>query len=264
MVVVVTKDPRPRDLYARFSDGRGRELYLGLMKTAREALEDTTPLRRWDAWTQGHPRTTRAHVRTLLSVHRAEDLVAFDLPWWTYRAVDRVDGILQAHGGRAQVFEFGAGASTVWLARRAESVVSVEHHPVWADRVRSLIDAAGLDNVEVVVPEVPAREPAEVPSFAPSGRGLDFRSYVDTLADRPGPYDLVAVDGRARLACLRAAVNHVSDNGVLLLDDAQRLRYQPGLSEASDAGWVVHRNQGASPCEPLRRETAVLSRMRSC
>lgn len=248
------------DLYATVAQGRLRELYLGAMSRTREALGSTELLRSWDDWASDHPRATRTHLRTLLSVHNAEDLVQFDMPWWTYQAVDRVSGYLMGLGGSARIFEYGAGASTIWFARRAGSVVSVEHHPGWAERVRAMAAEAGLDNVEVVVPEVPVVDAPRVPSGAPSGAGLDFEQYVGVLAEREGPWDLVAVDGRAREACLREARDHVGPNGLILFDDAQRSRYQDVLAESRSTGWVLERNRGASPCDPLPRETALLFR----
>lgn len=248
------------DLYAGFAQGRLREYYLGAMSRTRDALDSTELLRRWDDYARTHPRSTGTHLRTLLSVHNAEDLVSFDMPWWTYPAVDQVTGYLRGRGGEATVFEFGAGASTIWFARRAKSVTSVEHHPGWAQRVRDMVAEAGLDNVEVVVPDVPVGDRPRVASGAPSGAGLDFGPYVDVLAAHDGPWDLIAVDGRAREACLRVARDHVAPGGLLLFDDAQRERYQDVLEESRSAGWVVERNRGASPCDPLRRETALLFR----
>jgi hypothetical protein len=124
---------------------------------ARRGLDGTALLRSWDARTTRRPRSRLAHLRTLLAVHEAEDLVAFDLPWWTYQAIDHVSGFLAGRGYRARVFEYGSGASTLWLARRCSSLDAVEHHAQWAARVRELVSATpGLRCTPTLhVPQVP-------------------------------------------------------------------------------------------------------------
>jgi len=52
-------------------------------------------------------------VRT--SMVYVDDLVNLDIPWWTYGAIDAVQQHLESLKGRARLFEFGSGASTVWL-----------------------------------------------------------------------------------------------------------------------------------------------------
>ena len=57
-------------------------------------------------------------------------MVALDLLWWTFSAIGEMDDFLRSRGN-ARVFEYGSGASTIWRARRALSVVSVEHERDW-------------------------------------------------------------------------------------------------------------------------------------
>lgn len=252
----------PREL---LDSGPLRSAYLGAVTAARRGLDGTALLRGWDARTVRAPRSRLAHLRTLLAVHDAADLVRFDLPWWTYQAVDHVSGFLAGRGYEARVFEYGSGASTVWLGRRCSSLDAVEHHVDWADRVRALVqEAPGLRCTPTLhVPPVPAVAPgavARVPSGAPSGRGLDFAAYVDVVHDVGGLFDLVTVDGRAREASLLASLEHVAPDGLLLLDDAQRPRYRDVVRQAEAQGWYSLRTRGATPCQPVPRETVLLSR----
>lgn len=239
-----------------------REVYLGAVTRTRSSLEGTSLLRSWDRQVAANPRSTSAHLRTLLAVHNAEDLVRMDLSWWTYAAVDAVDALLARLGGQARVFEYGSGASTVWLARRSGSVDAVEHDEAWAERVRELLAATpGLRCEPVVHVPVVSTSPAPlVPSGAPSGRGLDFDAYVRAIDSTTGEFDLVLVDGRARSDVLLHVLDRVGDGGVVLLDDAQRPRYRAAVDEAARQGWQVRRTRGATPCQPLPRETVLLSR----
>ena len=252
----------PREL---LDSGPFRSAYLGAVTAARRGLDGTALLRGWDARTARRPRSALAHLRTLLAVHNAEDLVSLDLPWWTYQAIDHVSGFLAGRGYSARVFEYGSGASTLWLARRCTSLDAVEHHGEWAGRVRELV--AGTEGLRCTptlhvpeVPAVPAGGTARVPSGAPSGQGLDFAAYVDVVHEVGGTFDLVAVDGRAREASLLASLEHVAPDGLLLLDDAQRGRYRDVVRQAEDQGWHSLRTRGATPCQPVPRETVLLSR----
>lgn len=240
-----------------------RAAYLGVVRATRRALDDTAVLRAWDRRAAERPRSTTAHLRTLLAVHNAADLVAMDLPWWTYEAIDLVDDFLDRRGGTARVFEFGAGASTVWLARRAGRIDAVEHHPEWAEWVRHLLSEAKGVTAEVAihVPPVPLTDRPFLPSASPSAKGLDFSRYVAVLDEvEDPPFDLVLIDGRAREESLRRALGRVREDGLVLLDDAQRERYRPALREAGAAGWEVTITRGRTPCQPLPRETAILRR----
>ena len=243
--------------------GVARLAYLQAVRVARRRLEGTSLLRAWDRQAAAHPRSSLAHFRTLLAVHNASDLVAMDLPWWTYEAIDTVDKFLANRGGQARVFEYGSGASTVWLARRSGSIDAVEHDAQWVGLVRELLGAATGVQAEVRLhtPAVVASGSPRVTSRAPSGQGLDFHDYVHTIDDVGGrPFDLVLVDGRAREASLMRALDRVADDGLVLLDDAQRDRYRPSLTAAEALGWSVTVTRGRTPCQPLPRETALLRR----
>ncbi|WP_380167472.1 class I SAM-dependent methyltransferase [Jannaschia sp. R86511] len=239
-----------------------RDVYLGVMTGARRGLDRTRLLNMWDRQVAANPRSVSAHLRTLLAVHNAEDLVRMDLPWWTYQAVDAVDAFLARHDGAGRVFEYGSGASTLWLARRAGSVDAVEHEAEWAERVRELLATTpGLRCTPTVhVPAVPTSTSPVVASGAPSGQGLDFADYVKAIDDVPGDFDLVLVDGRARGEVLLHVLDRVAPGGLVLLDDAQRTRYSPAVDEAARRGWLVRRTRGATPCQPVPRETVLLSR----
>lgn len=239
--------------------GAGRSAYLKAMRWARRRLEGTRLLANWTDYAARNPRTFRSHLRTLLAVHNAADLVELDLPWWTYRAIAVVDGHLAETPG-ARVFEFGSGASTIWLARRAGSVDSVEHDQEWTDQVRALADAAGVGSgIHLHLPDVPRTDDPILASSSPKASGLDFSSYVKVIRQVGGTFDLISIDGRVREACLAMALEHLSPDGLILFDDAHRPRYRAAIATAGASGWHVLRTRGSAPCEPLARETALLS-----
>lgn len=234
-----------------------RSTYVGFWRSARRVARTTGALDALDARRAARPRGAAAQVRSLFAIHDAADLVALDVPWWTYGATDRVAAHLAALGGTARVLEYGSGASSVWLARRAAHVTSVEHHVGFAALVRELARDAGVaDRLEVLEVQ-PDRSPDPVvPSGKRGEEWLDYAAYVRAAERVAGEVDLVVVDGRARAACVEVAARRLAPGGLLLLDDSQRPRYAAAVATS---GLVVERYRGWVPSLPYPRETAVLS-----
>src|SRR5262245_31612510 len=125
-----------------------RGAYVSGVKNLRRAADRAGLLDRLER--HGSPKVR--HLRTLFSIFDASDLARLDLAWWCYPAMRRVEEFLAERPG-ARVFEYGAGASTAWLARRAGEVHSVEHDVEWAERVRELLgDATGVTLHAVAAP----------------------------------------------------------------------------------------------------------------
>jgi hypothetical protein len=170
------------------------------------------------------PVTRLRHwVRSLFAIYDLDDMIYLDAPWWTYAAIDRVGSFLAAHP-EARVFEWGSGASTVWLAKRAGSVITVEHDEAWHDAVRARI--AGLSNVEALI--VPAKPAApgnsEYGSTKPGCHTLSFERYVKAIDDVDGGFDLVVIDCRSRNACLQVAASRLAPAGMIVFDNSGRRR----------------------------------------
>lgn len=198
-------------------------------------------------------RRTRHWLYSLTKVHDSVAMVALDVPWWTYRAVDEVERWLGARPRPARVFEYGSGASTVWLARRSASVESVEHHEGFAGLMRDLL--APIDNATLLVrPPVPAAHP-EVPSAKEGYAGLDFAAYLAAIDETEGDFDLIVVDGRARERCLEHGLPRLAPDGLVVFDNSRRRRYR----RAIDAAPVVeHRLPGLTPTLPYPDQTSLL------
>jgi hypothetical protein len=127
-----------------------------------------------------------------------------------------------------EALELGAGNSTVWLARRVATLISVESDANWAQRVRSEVEAAGVQGWRL------ERVPIE-----------GMPAFVSTLPDES--LDVVLVDhtdvpGAGRADSVEAAREKVRPGGMLVLDDSDRERYRPvdGLL----AGWELKRFVG--------------------
>lgn len=119
-----------------------------------------------------------------------------ELPWISYDARNELACVLTPH---SNVLEFGSGMSTMWYSRHAGSVVSIEDYRPWFDLVSPRV--AKLGNVDYRF----AANRAEYVSLAPDQR-----------------YDLIMIDGSFREDCARFAIEHLSENGVIYLDNSDK------------------------------------------
>lgn len=206
-------------------------------------------------WLERHGREHRlAHWgRSLFAIHDVEKLIALDVPWWTYGAIDAVRAFL-AERPAARVFEYGSGASTAWLSTRAASVTSVEHHEGWHARVRALVP----DNVDLrlVPPDDRPAGDALYLSEKAGELGASFERYAREIDAAQGPFDLVVIDGRARAACLWHARGHLAPGGLIVFDNSHRTRYRKAIDAS---GMNTRRLRGLTPALPYSDETALLS-----
>ena len=191
-------------------------------------------------------------ARSLFAIYDIEDMARLDLPWWTLSAVEEADRFLKSRPS-PRVFEYGSGASTIWLARRAASVTSIEHDSPWYGVVSKRL--AGFDNATVKLIEA---DPEPVPGYASEKegwRGRSFKQYASAIDTEPGQFDLIVVDGRARAACLAHAVKKLAPDGMILFDNSGRERYRRAIKES---GMQARTYRGATACLPYPDETTLL------
>lgn len=200
-------------------------------------------------------RRLRHWAFSLTRAHDSLAIAELDVPWWTYRAIDVVEAWLLARSSPVRVFEWGSGASTIWLGRRADEVHSVEHHRGFGEHLAPSL--ASFANVTFRIVE-PAPSSSPVVASAKEGHtGLDFRAYVGAIDGVAGEFDVIVIDGRARDACLRAAVERLAPGGIIVFDNTRRRRYREAIAAAPV---TERRLPGLTPTLPYPDQTSVLMR----
>lgn len=188
------------------------------------------------------PSVIAIWARSLFSVLDFRDFASLDVPWWTFRSGATVQRFLAATP-RARVFEWGSGASTVWLSSRSSEVVCIESDAQWA----AVVSAALPPHASVVLASVRlAQTPEAIRSKRWGFRGLDFTDYVGALQMNPGPWNLIVIDGRAREACFELALSHLAPEGIIVFDNTNRRRYRAALA-AHRESIVVDSHTGLTP-----------------
>ncbi len=148
---------------------------------------------------------------------------------------------------RWRVLELGAGRSTIWFARRAGQVLSLEDNEFWVEWTRRRLGEAGARNVELR--QVPIER---------------LLAEIEGLPD--DRFDLVVVDFLEspevdRVGAVRRARTKVRPGGRLLLDDSDRPPYAPVDELLS--GWRRRRFVGVKDGWPEVCETTILRRPRA-
>jgi hypothetical protein len=157
-----------------------------------------------------------------------DDTLRFpEVPWVNERAKQWFDTHVS---GDSAVFEYGSGSSTIYFARKARLVRSVEYKFEWYMRIRRRIREVGLENctVSFIPPEKGAD--GSYMSGDPRLGDINFKTYAEKISFSPdASYDIVFIDGRARNACARSALPKVKDGGYIALDNSERPEYRPTL-----------------------------------
>ncbi len=108
------------------------------------------------------------------------------------------------------VLEWGAGGSTIEIAKRVKSLYSVEHNFEWFKKV--LKEMPGNVNLFWC-----PRNHEEAPAH--DGTYDDYKDYI-LYPERFGvQFDVVYIDGRARPYCAQDAVKLLKPGGVILMHD---------------------------------------------
>lgn len=168
------------------------------------------------------PRNIPRYIaHNLIAARQPVDL---ELPWIAYDAIEFLKQLLQP---AMRVFEFGSGGSTLFLARRCQSLTSVEHDARWIALVGRKLWRAGLTNVDL----------RHIPVESSSAESVEKSDYVNAV--RQDRFDAIIVDGHewsphARPACFRAAEEQIAPGGVIVVDDSWRYQQLRNANRARD------------------------------
>lgn len=116
------------------------------------------------------------------------------------------------------VLEWGSGKSTPAIAKRCKKLVSIEHNLQWMQDVRKMLEAENITNVLQLHVE---RNHEEMPGH--DGTHRDYAHYVQLplklAKERDLQFDIIFIDGRARVACSQVASQILTDGGFIFIHD---------------------------------------------
>jgi len=159
-----------------------------------------------------------------------------EVPWFSYAAIDFLNGFVQPH---MRVFEFGSGGSTLFFARRASTVLSVEDNVSWFEWVTRRLEQKGLTNAHLRLCPFDFKNPVR----------FEDSDYLRAMPEEL--FDIIVIDGseewtHVRPICFELAQTRVNPGGIIVVDDSWRY---PSLRKNHRAKQLKI-FQSVGPCRP--------------
>ena len=124
-----------------------------------------------------------------------------EIPWLNYGFINFLSERLKDD---FILFEYGSGASTSYFSKKVQTVVSVEHDEQWFNLVK-----ANLPNNVTLI-------------FEPLNTNGTYCRLIHQFNNK---FDIVLIDGRDRVNCVKESISKLSERGILILDNSNRERY---------------------------------------
>jgi hypothetical protein len=162
------------------------------------------------------------------------------IPWMNFPIIQFLDERLTSN---LSLFEFGSGYSTFFYASRVQTVTSLEYDQKWLD----VIKLQAPQNVTLLFQE----------------KDIDG-DYCRAISSTQKQYDVVIVDGRDRVNCVKQSIAFLSPSGVVILDDSQRGYYQEGIDFAKAHGFKALHFVGLKATGAETDRTTIFYRQENC
>lgn len=141
-----------------------------------------------------------------LALNRPVDSSDNPIPWYTYPAIEFLEEFDMSD---KRVFEFGCGYSSYYWASRSRMCTSVENNHEWYESINS----SKLDNQEIIFQS-------------------DKQKYADSILDYDEKFDVIIIDGRWRDLCAKNAIECISNEGIVVLDNSDRVAWDDEYKNA--------------------------------
>lgn len=153
------------------------------------------------------------------------------IPWIPLTAKIWLDKTLKPD---MTLFEYGSGLSTLYFSSKVKNIVSIEHNRKWYNIFEKELKKNQITNCEYYLKEPESfgtlnitKNKAEYISNTKEYRGFHFKEYVETIDIYPDHYfDIVFIDGRARIDCIKHSINKIKSGGFLILDNSEEKKYK--------------------------------------
>jgi len=162
------------------------------------------------------------------------------IPWFAYPFIDFLSPRLTKD---LVLFEFGSGSSSSFFAERVKQVISIEHNKEWFE----IVNKTKPNNVKLILTDSDSVD--------------DYLNYLTKLNEK---VDVIIVDGLHRNECLINALEKLSENGVIILDDSERSEYKKGIESVIGRGFKTLEFWGIAPTVLFKKCTTVFYKSNNC
>lgn len=168
------------------------------------------------------------------------DYLKNPIPWFNYATIDFINDRINE---TLDVFEFGSGYSTLYFAKKVNSITSVEYDLGWFSNITN--QTKKLNNVNIIYNK------------------LDD-SYPQSIEKLQKKYDLIIVDGRMRVESFKISINCLKVGGILILDDSSRSKYIEAFNVAKKSGYKHISFNGLKPAGYISDQTTIFYKENNC
>jgi len=162
-----------------------------------------------------------------VKTRQAVNLEGEPIPWLTYPFIDFIQDRLNKD---LSIFEFGAGNSSIYFAKKSKSVISVEHSPEWYKIIKSN-DKYKYENLDIRLVEIP--DEMKEKGYHTMAFTNTENEYVYSLKNTGKKYNVVVVDGLFRNSCIMHSLDSLTDDGIIFLDNTSK-HYTDALRSGTD------------------------------
>ncbi|MGY4383133.1 hypothetical protein ACVWYN_000152 [Pedobacter sp. UYP24] len=162
------------------------------------------------------------------------------IPWVTYSFIDFIKDRITK---QQNIFEFGSGNSTIFYAKLAGSVYSVEHDKEWFEKSSKI----NLSNVKMI--QCDLKTDGE---------------YCRSAAPTGIKFHVIIVDGRDRVNCCKQAIHSLTEDGIVVLDDSERSEYAEAHAFFKENGFKYLPFSGMAPGVIISKYTSIFYKSNNC
>lgn len=129
-----------------------------------------------------------------------------------------------------RLLEYGSGESTNIISDYVNEIVSVEHNLFWFEKINKV----RKNNVTLIY------KPVDTPytEGGHDGTYAQFKSYVEAPLLN-GKFDVVLIDGRARIECFKFVKNVINNNALIFVHDFFTRIHSDGYGEMFKFGNLI-------------------------
>ena len=132
-----------------------------------------------------------------------------EIPWLLPEAITFLDRFCNENKN-AKILEFGMGGSSIWLEKRTDNLISVDHNKEWVNNTTAITNGKSKLNL---LPR-------------------PYNTFCDSFDDNY--FDLILIDGRDRVECIKSSIRILRPGGILMLDNSERTSYNEGKALLAD------------------------------
>lgn len=163
------------------------------------------------------------------------------IPWVTFSFIEFIKERLSKN---MSMLEYGSGNSTLFYAKLCKEVTAIEHDKEWID----ILNKDLPKNAEIIHISLQNEK----------------KSYCEAASTLQKQYDIIIIDGRHRNNCIQASFSYLKPEGVLILDDTEREKYQEGILFMENKGFKKIDFWGLAPGMFYNKCTTVFYRPNNC